>query len=154
MSGRSDFTDDEWTAVTEAPLLVTVTMFTAGQHGPISAMKETAAGVHAIQNPGNRGAASALIAEIIPLAESKQARHDAQHHKGHSVDEVVAACLADLEPAATALRKLPADEAQGVGAWFVDIAQAVAGASKGVSERETATVARIAGVFGVSAPSS
>ena len=149
MSGRSDFTDEEWTAVTEAPLLVTVTMFTAGQHGPISAVKESAAAARAIQHPGNRGAASALIAEIVPLAQSKQARHDVEHHKGHSVDEVLAACLTDLEPAAAALRKLPTDEAQGVGRWLVDIAEAVAEASKGVSERETATVAKIADVFGV-----
>jgi hypothetical protein len=152
MSGRSDFSDEEWAAITEAPLLVTMTMFTAGQHGPISAVKESAAGVHAIQNPGNRGAASALIADIVPEAQSKEARHDAQHHKGHSVDEVIDACLADLGVAATALHKASPDEAQGVGAWFVDIAQAVAGASKGVSERETATVAKIAGVFGVAPP--
>jgi hypothetical protein len=154
MSGRSDFTDDEWAALTEAPLLVTITMFTAGQHGPISAIKESAAGARAIQNPGNRGAASALIAEIVPLAESKEARHGAEHHKGKSVDEIVAACLADLEPAAAALHKRPADEAQGVGAWLVDIAQAVAGASKGVSERETATVAKIASTFGVTPPAA
>jgi hypothetical protein len=154
MSGRSDFTDDEWKALTEAPLLVTVTMFAAGQHGPISAVKESAAGVLAITRPGNRGAASALIAEIAPEAQSKQASHDAEHHKGPNLDAVVAACIADLEPAAAALRKLPADESQGVGSWLVDIAAAVAGASKGVSERESQTVAKIAETFGVAPPAS
>ena len=34
MSSKADFTDEEWTAITDAPLEVMVTMFAAGQHGP------------------------------------------------------------------------------------------------------------------------
>jgi hypothetical protein len=154
MSTRTDFSDDEWKALTEAPLLVMVTMFAAGQHGPISTIKESSAGARAITHPGNRGAATALIGELLPEAQSKQARHDAAHHKGPDVDAIVASCLGDLQPAAEVLGKLPADESQGLAAWLVDIATAVAEASKGVSERETHTVARIAQTFGVAAPGS
>jgi hypothetical protein len=152
MSGQADFTDDEWTAVTEAPLEIMVTMFAAGQHGPISTIKESSAGAHAITQPGNRGAASGLIAEIVPLAQSKQARHDVGHPKGGSLDELIAACLARLEPAAAALATLPGDEGAEVGAWLVDIAAAVARAAKGVSDTERETVAKIAAIFGVAAP--
>ena len=61
--------------------------------------------------------------------------------------------LADLQPAATALKAhLPQDEVQAVGGWLVDIAEAVAGASKGVSEGEKETVAKIAGMFGGAPP--
>jgi hypothetical protein len=154
VSTRTDFSDDEWKALTEAPLLVMVTMFAAGQHGPISTVKESTAGARAITQPGNRGAASALIAEIVPEAQSKRARHDAEHHKGPNLDAVIAACIGDLQPAADALSRLSADESQGVAAWLVDIATAVAEASKGVSERETKTIARIAETFGVAAPGS
>jgi hypothetical protein len=154
VSSRTDFSDDEWKALTEAPLLVMVTMFAAGQHGPISTVKESAAGARAITQPGSRGAASALIAEIVPEAQSKEARHDAEHHKGPNIDAVIAACIGDLQPAAKALAKLPADESSGVAAWFIDIAKAVANASKGVSERETQTVDRIAETFGVAATGS
>ena len=91
------------------------------------------------------------MAEIAPEAKSKQARHDAEHHKGKSMAEVVDACIVDLQAAATTLKKLPADEAAGVGSWIYDIASAVAGASKGVSESETEALGRIASTLGVEA---
>jgi hypothetical protein len=133
MSTKSDFTDEEWVAVTEAPLAVMVTMFAAGQHGPISMIKESSAGVHAITRPGNRGAASGLIAEIIPIAEGKQARHDTGHPHGKSVDEMVAGCLDELGPAAKALEKLPKEESSEVAAWLVDIGAAKVAAAFGTS---------------------
>jgi hypothetical protein len=153
MADKSDFTDAEWKAVAEAPLLVTVTMFAAGQHGPISMIKESAAGARVIAAPGDRGAASGLINAIAAEAQTKEARHDAEHHKGPDLAAIIAACLADLEPAATALKAhLSPDEVQQVGGWLVDIAAAVAGASKGVSEGEKETVAKVAAVFGVTPP--
>ena len=36
MSDKSVFTDDEWLAVSEAPLLISMAMEAAGPHGPIS----------------------------------------------------------------------------------------------------------------------
>ncbi|MGZ4727090.1 MAG: hypothetical protein ACXWB2_05175 [Acidimicrobiales bacterium] len=153
MADKSDFTDAEWKAVAEAPLLVTVTMFAAGQHGPISMIKESAAGARVIGAPGDRGAASGLINAMAAEAQTKEARHDAEHHKGSDLAAVIASCLADLEPAAAALKAhLPADEVAQVGGWLVDIAEAIAAASKGVSEGEKDTVGRIAAVFGVAAP--
>jgi hypothetical protein len=151
MSGQADYTEDEWTAIVEAPLEVMVTMFAAGQHGPISTIKESTAGAKAIAQPGNRGAASGLIAEVVPAAQGKQARHDAGHPHGASLAEIVDACLAKLEPAATALAAHP-DEVDGFGSWLVDIAVAVARASKGVSDTERDAIDRIASRFGVAAP--
>jgi hypothetical protein len=153
MAERSDFSDPEWKAVVEAPLLVTVTMFVAGQHGPISMVKESTASARLISAPGDRGAASGLINTIAAEAQTKEARHDAQHHKGGDLATVIAACLADLEPAAAALRAhLPADEVAEVGGWLVDIAAAVAAAAKGVSDEEQQTVAKVAAIFGVAPP--
>ncbi len=152
MSGKSDFTDEEWTAVTDAPFEVITIMFLAGAHGPISTLKESSAGAHAIAQPGNRGSASGLIAEIIPDAEGKQARHDAGHPHGASVVEAIDAGVAKLQPAATALAKLTGDEAAQVGVWLVDIGAAVAQAAKGVTDGERDALAKIAGVFGVPAP--
>ncbi len=152
MSTKSDFTDAEWKAVTEAPLLITAALFAAGQHGPISMVKESAASAKVITNPGNRGAASGLIAEIAPDAQSKESRHEAEHHKGQSIAAIVDACLADLAPAAAALAKLPQDEGAGVAEWYLDIAVAVAKASKGVSETERDAVGRVATLFKLSPP--
>ncbi len=151
MSDKSLFSADEWRAITDAPFLITVTMFAAGDHGPISMMKESAASARLLATPGNRGDASAIIAEIAPEAHSKEARHDASHTKGANLREVVTANVAELAAAATALQKLPGDEATQVGEWLVDIAKAVAGASKGVSDSEQHAIGEIAKVLGVDA---
>ncbi len=152
MSTKSDFTDAEWKAVTEAPLLITAALFAAGQHGPISMVKESAASAKVITNPGDRGAANGLIVEIMPDAQSKESRHDAEHHKGQSIAAIVDACLADLAPAAAALAKLPQDEGSGVAEWFLEIAVAVAKASKGVSDTERDAVGRVATLFKLASP--
>jgi hypothetical protein len=151
MAEKADFRDDDWKAIVEAPLLVTVIMFAVGQHGPLSMVKESAASAKAITSPGNRGLASGLIAEIVPEAQSKQARHDADHHKGASLAEVDEAGPTDLTAAAAALATAPVDEAAGVAGWYYDIARAVAGAAKGTSEAETEALGRIAAILGVEA---
>jgi hypothetical protein len=150
MADQSDFSDQEWKAVVEAPLLVTVTMFAAGQHGPISMVKESAAGARVIGAPGDRGSASGLINAIAAQSQTKEARKDAEHHKGSDLAAVIAACLADLAPAAAALKAhLDAEESAQVGGWLYDIAHAVAGASKGVTETEQHALDQIAAIFGV-----
>jgi hypothetical protein len=147
MTDKSVFSEAEWHALTDAPLLITLAMFVTGEHGPISMVKEASASARAIARPGDRGAAGPLILEIAADAEGKEARHDMKEHRGSSTDEVVQRALADLKPAATALSKLPADEAAQVGAWLVDIAKAVAGAAKGVKPAEQATIDQIENLF-------
>jgi hypothetical protein len=149
MTDKSAFTDDEWKAITEAPLLTSLAMFAAGQHGPISMVKEASASARAVARPGDRGVATALIAQIVPAAEGHEARHDARAHQGKSMEAVVDRALADLQPAAAALLKLPPEERAEVAGWLVDIARAVAAASKGVSPDEQATIDKIAAIFAV-----
>ena len=68
------------------------------------------------------------------------------------MDQVVEASLADLGGAASALRKLPNEEAAQVGRWYVDIAKAVAAAAKTVTPAEQETIDKIATLFEI--PSS
>jgi hypothetical protein len=147
MTDKSVFSDAEWHALTDAPLLVTLAMMATGEHGPISMVKEVSASAHAIVRHGGRGSADALIAEIAVDAESKEARHDMKEHRGSSMDEALQRSLADLQPAASALTKLPADEAAQVGAWLVDIAKAIAAAAKTVKPEEQAAIDKIAALF-------
>jgi hypothetical protein len=147
MTDKSAFSDAEWHALTDAPLLITLGMFVTGEHGPISMVKEATASAREIARPGERGTAAPLIGEIATAAESKEARHDMKEHRGSSPDDVVQRVLADLQPAAGALSKLPPDEAAQVGAWLVDIAKAVAGAAKGVNPKEQATIEQIEKLF-------
>ncbi len=149
MTDKTAFSADEWHALTDAPLLVTLAIFITGEHGPISMVKEATASAHAIARPDVTGTAGSLIAEIAKDAESKEARHDMKEHRGKSPDEVVGHVLTDLQPARTALAKLPADEAAQVGAWLVDIAKTVAAAAKGIKPEEQAAIDKIAALFAV-----
>lgn len=147
MTDKSVFSDTEWHALTDAPLLVTLAIFVTGEHGPISMVKEATASAHAIARSGNRGSASGLIAEIAAEAETKEARRDMKEHQGRSADETLQRTLTDLQPAAAALAKLPADEGAQVGAWLVDVAKAVAGAAKTVKPDEQAAIDKIVALF-------
>jgi hypothetical protein len=147
MTDKSVFTDDEWHALTDAPLLITLAMFATGEHGPISMVKEASAGAQAIARPGDRGAATALIGEIATVAQTKEARHDMKEHRGKSMDEALQRALTDLAPAAAALAKLPAEEAALVGAWMVDIATSIGGAAKTVKPEEQDAIDKIAALF-------
>lgn len=151
MSDKSLFTDDEWRAVVEAPLYISLAMVAVGQHGPLSMVKEAAATARALVKPGDRGAADAIVAQIAKEADDHDTRHDVSTHRGKSPEEMVELALTHLGSAAGALGKLPADEARHVGEWFVDIARAVGDASKGRSDAEQQTIDRIAGVLGVAA---
>jgi hypothetical protein len=148
MTDKSVFTEDEWHALSDAPLLVTLAIFAVGEHGPISMVKEAAASARSIAHPGDRGPASELIAEIAKAAETKEARHDMKEQRGRSMEEALQHSLTALVPAAAALRKkLPPDEATQVGTWLVDIAKAIAGAAKTVNAEEQAAIDQIAGLF-------
>ena len=149
MTDRSAFTDDEWHALTEAPLLVTAAVFAAGEHGPISMIKEASASARAIAQPGEHGSATALIRQIAADADSKEARHEMKEHRAPTVEASIDSALEGLQPAAEALKKIAPVEAAEVAGWLVDIAQAVAGAAKSVNPTEQATIERITALFGV-----
>jgi len=150
MTDKSAFTDDEWHALTDAPLMVTMAVFAAGEHGPISMVKEASASARSIAQPGDRGVATDLIAAIAAEADSKEARHDMNQHRSQDLDEAITGALADLEPAAAALRKnTSAMEAAEVAGWLVDIARAVAEAAKTVNPKEQETIEKITALFRV-----
>src|SRR5438270_7178025 len=107
MSDKSVFTDDEWHAVTDAPILVTAALLYTGEHGPISMLKEASASARAIAKPGEHGAANALIGEIVLEANTKESRAELKEKRGPTPQAAVDAVLKELEPAAAALKKLP-----------------------------------------------
>jgi hypothetical protein len=148
MADRSLFTDDEWKALTEAPLRMTLALVAVGPHGPISVVKEAAASAREVAHPSEQGPADQLIAEIAKEAGTREARHDVEVHRGRSPQQVADAALTELGAAAAALQKLPPDEAAEIRAWFLDIANAVAGAAKSVTSEEQAVLDRIAGTLG------
>ena len=81
MTDKSVFTDSEWHALTDAPLLVTAAVFVVGEHGPISMMKEASASARSIAKPGERGVANELIGQIVAEANTKEARAELKEHR-------------------------------------------------------------------------
>jgi hypothetical protein len=151
MTDKSAFDEAEWHAITEAPLLITSAVFIAGEHGPISMIKEASASAKAITRPGEHGAANALIGEIVAEANTKEARAELKEHRGPTPQAAIEGVLSELAPAAAALKKIPSDEATEVATWFLAIAHAVAASAKSVNPDEQATIDKIAALFGVTA---
>jgi hypothetical protein len=151
MTDKSVFNEAEWDALTEAPLLVTAAVFMAGEHGPISMLKEASASARAISRPGERGVANELIGEIVAEANTKETRAEMKEHRGPTPQAAIEGALRDLAPAADALKKLSPEEAAQVAAWFVAIGEAVAQSAKTVNPDERATIDKIAALFDVTA---
>ena len=143
MTDKSFFSEDEWKALSEAPLYVSLAIVAVGEHGPISMVKEAAASARLLTQPGDRAPATELIAAMSHDAQGHEARHDAKQHRGKSLDQTVDEAITQLSGAAAALRRIPLEEAIEVRSWLVDIARAVADAAKGVTEREQAVIDRI-----------
>ena len=152
MADRTSFSDEQWHALTDAPVAIMLAVAMVGDHGPISMMKESAAGAKTLVQPPHSGPADLLISQIAPEAKDKQARHDAKAHKGSTPNVVVDGLVSDVEQAVAALQGIPADEGHQVRQWFYDIAVAVASASKGIKPAEQELLDRLAGVLGVSEP--
>jgi hypothetical protein len=133
MTDRSFFSDDEWAALSQAPLHVTMAVVAVAEHGPISIMKEASATAKALARPGDHGPATELIVAIAHEAQGHDARHAAKGDRGSSPDAVVDEAIA----------KLPIAEGAEVRSWLIDLAQAVAAAAKGTSEKEAAVVERV-----------
>ncbi len=143
MTDRSFFTDDEWTALSQAPLHVTMAVVAVAEHGPISLIKEASATAKALAQPGDHGPATELIVAIAQEAKGHDARHAAKNDRGATPDAVVDEALAELAPATAAIAKLPISEAAEVRAWLIDLANAVAAAAKGTNEKEESVVERV-----------
>lgn len=149
MTDKSLFTEAEWHALTEAPLLIAEAVFLVGEHGPISMLKEASASARAITHPGEHHGANALIGQIVAEANTKEARAEAKKHRGPTPQAAVEDMVQELQAAAAALEKLPSDEAQQVAAWFVSIAETIARSAKTVNPDEEGTISKIATTFGV-----
>ena len=143
MTDRSAFSAEEWKALAEAPLQITIALVAVGPHRPITMVKEAAASARELARPGDRGAANQLIAEIGKGANSHEARHDVEVHRSQSPEQIAEGAIAGVEAAVIALAKLSGEEATEVRQWYGEIAKAVADASKAITPGEQAVLDRL-----------
>jgi tellurite resistance protein len=138
MAGKADFSEDEWEAlrkgVTGAGLLVSVAHrdFTDSFGEASTLAKQLAA---------HRESESQLVRELSEV-------HGTGFGVVASPKEVGEGTINALEVASAALVEKAPDELEAYRALVLEVANAVAGAKGGVTEEETAAIAKITAALG------
>lgn len=155
MGIKENFTTDEWENLVGLPYAVSMTIMVAapnvlGVWGETKAMMQEPANLAAISGSALVGL---LLAEMQPkikdLMKKQQEtwKHDRAGYRGKTLE----AC----KSAATALSRVPPDEALAYKKWVLAIGLKVAEAAKehgvAVSDPEKAALAEISGALGISA---
>ena len=139
MTGKADFTEEEWDLVLEGPPSAGMIVVTAQRGGTI---RETIAMAKAYVEARQQHGESELLDEIV------SAKPEADHARYHSVDELKQHGLQHLRDAVELLeRKATPDEVEGYRRFVLILAEKVANAHReggaGVSEAERAAINEI-----------
>lgn len=156
MGFKENFTPEEWENLVSLPYAVSMTVMMAapnmlGIWGETKAMMQAPAGL-----AGTSG--SSLVGLILGemQARAKDLIQEQQTAWKNDQGGYRAKTLEACRSAATALAKIPPEEAQAYKGWVLAIGNKVAEASKEggvpVSDPEKAALAEISGVLGVNAP--
>ena len=129
MTGKADFTEDEWTRLKRAPFVAGMALTLADPGGPIEVVKETAAALRVVTEAGERGAlVGALAAEA---AADAKARHNPLADfkpKGTLAGQEILEEITAVN--AIASSKATPEEAEAYRAWLWDAAREAANAAK------------------------
>ena len=129
MTGKADFTEEEWTRLKRAPFIAGMAISLSDPGGPIELAKETAATVKVVTQAGERGElVGALATEVA--AETKQRKNPFGEFKpkgalaGQEILEEIAAVNAIVTG------KASPEDAEAYRAWLWDAARESANAAK------------------------
>jgi hypothetical protein len=131
MTGKADFTEDEWTRLKRAPFVAGIAISLADPGGPIEVVKETAATLKTVRDAesGGRGELiDALAPEVVADArQHKNPLHDFKP-KGSLAGQEILDELADVNRIVSA--KATPEEADAYRDWLRAAAQEAANAAK------------------------
>ena len=144
MTGKADFTQQEWEIVLEGPPSAGMIVVTAQRGGTI---RETLAIARAYVEARQQHGESELLDEIVA------AKPEVDHTRYHSLEELKQHGLQHLQDAVELLeRKATADEVDGYRRFVITLADKVAGAHRegdgAVSDAEQAAIDEIAAALG------
>ena len=144
MTGKADFTQQEWDLVLEGPPSAGMIVVTAQRGGTI---RETIAIAKAYVEARQQHGESELLDEIVA------AKPESDHTRYHSVEELRQHGLQHLRDAVELLeRKATADEVEGYRRFVLTLADKVANAHReggaGVSEAERTAIDEISQSLG------
>jgi hypothetical protein len=144
MTGKADFTDEEWQQVLEAPTSAGILVATAQRGGTF---RESMSMAKAYTEARKDHGASQLIDELV----SERPEMDTKFGESH--DEARGRWIENVrDGAALVEQKAGADEADAYKRFIVSLAARVADAAKGVSDEERKAISEIAGTLGVEEP--
>jgi hypothetical protein len=155
MTGKADFSDEEWKTVLEGPPSAGLLVIASDRGGSIrETISIATAYTEAQKHPGE----SELLDELV------SAKPEIDHTRFHSVDEVRQHCLEQLRQAVALLeQKASPEEVEGYKRFVVDLADRVANARREgflglsgerVSDAEQTAVDEIAATLGIARPES
>ena len=129
MTGKADFTEDEWARLKRAPFVAGMAITLADPGGPIEVVKETAAALRVVTEAGERGAlVGALAAEAAADAKARHNPLSGFKPKGARAGQEILEEITAVNAIATA--KATPEEAEAYRSWLWDAAREAANAAK------------------------
>jgi hypothetical protein len=132
MTGKADFTDEEWTRLKRAPFVAGMAISLADPGGPIEVVKETAATLKAVTGAAEQGGRGELVSAVAAdvVAETRERKNPLGDFKAKGAlagQQILEELSAANEIAS---RKATPDEAEAYRAWLKDAAREAADAAK------------------------
>jgi hypothetical protein len=132
MTGKADFTDEEWTRLKRAPFVAGMAISLSDPGGPIELVKETAATLKTAAGTASQGDRGELVTALASevAAESKARKNPLSDFKpkGAQAGEEILEELSAVN--AIVSGKASSEDAEAYRAWLKDAAQEAANAAK------------------------
>ena len=132
MTGKADFSEQEWTRLKRAPFVAGMAISLADPGGPIELVKETAATLKTVRDAAESGGRGALIDAVAQevVAEARQRKNPLQDFraKGALAGQEILEELAEANRVVSA--KATPEEAGAFRDWLQTAAREAANAAK------------------------
>ncbi len=129
MTGKADFTEEEWTRLKRAPFVAGMAISLSDPGGPIELVKETAATLRVVTEAGERGElVGALAAEASADAKARHNPLSGFKPKGALAGQEILEEITAVNAIATA--KASPEDAEAFRTWLWDAARGAANAAK------------------------
>jgi hypothetical protein len=132
MTGKADFTDEEWTRLKRAPFVAGMAISLADPGGPIEAVKETAATLKTVRDAGESSGRGELVDAVAKdaVADLRQRTNPLHDFKprGTMAGQEIVDELTEVNRLVSA--KATPDDADAYRDWLKSAAQEAANAAK------------------------
>ena len=132
MTGKGDFTDEEWTRLKRAPFIAGMAISLSDPGGPIEVVKETAATLRTVTDAAQSGARGELVGALAAEVAAETKAHKQPladfRPKGALAGQEILAELAAANAIVSA--KASPEDADAYRAWLGDAAREAADAAK------------------------